>query len=57
MLMNPCTEFSTFQRNVTGHYPYVHFSTSYYVGSSKLSYVNVRTYQCIYIHMRQRAYA
>ena len=57
MLMNPCTEFSTFQRNVTGHYPYVHFSTSYYVGSSKLSYVNVRTYQCIYTHMRQRAYA
>ena len=57
MLMNPRTEFSTFQRNGKGLYPYVHFSTCYYVDSSKSSYVKVRTYQCVYAHMRQRTYA
>ena len=57
MLMNPCTEFSTFQRNVTGLYPYVHFSTSRRSDSSKSSYVNTRTYQCVYALTRQRAYA
>ncbi len=57
MLMNPCTEFSTFQRNVTGLHPYVHFSTGYYVDASTSSYVKIGIYQCAYAHMRQRTYA
>ena len=57
MPMNPCTEFSTFQRNGKGLYPYVHFSTSYYVDSSTSSCVNVRTCQCVYVNMRQPTYA